>query len=392
MALVPPEAIDRDRVTLAINGKLYNYWLDESICAGINRFARDFKMSVTREWPEGLGEIKSIREGDKVEVRIGDDLVATCYVDATPMSYDDSSISIDIDGRSKTSDLIDCSATNKPAQWKGATIADIVKALAAEYGIEVVVDFDDKEVIKEFQFERGDSPFDCIDKLRKQRNLIICDDAEGRVVIAKIGQYKADDKLELGKNIKRASCPKDFKDVFNEYIVIGQKSGDGKSNAKEHNSETKETDTVFKRKRVLYIKQSGNADARATADRAKYEKQSRFAKAHEVTLTVRGWRQSSGELWKPNMIVAYVDPILGLERDMLIVACEYRVSNSGTETVMKIGLPDGYSAEPYVEKETKDKAKDKKTSSKKSTSTARKGRAQGKGAWSDVAGIDEVDE
>lgn len=92
------------------------------------------------------------------------------------------------------------------------------------------------------------------------------------------------------------------------------------------------------------------------------------------------------------MIVAYVDPILGLERDMLIVACEYRVSNSGTETVMKIGLPDGYSAEPYVEKETKDKAKDKKTSSKKSTSTARKGRAQGKGAWSDVAGIDEVDE
>ena len=77
MALVPPEAIDRDRVTLAINGKLYNYWLDESICAGISRFARDFKMSVTREWPEGLGEIKSIREGDKVEVRIGDDLVAT---------------------------------------------------------------------------------------------------------------------------------------------------------------------------------------------------------------------------------------------------------------------------------------------------------------------------
>lgn len=390
MAVAPIEAIDRDRVTLAINGKLYNYWLDESVCAGISRFARDFKMSITREWPEGLGELKGIREGDKVEVRIGDDLVATCYVDATPISYDESSISIDIEGRSKTSDLIDCSATNKPAQWKGATIAAIVKALSAEYSVDVVVDFDDKEVIKEFQFERGDSPFDAIDKLRKQRNLIICDDAEGRVVIAKIGQYKADDKLELGKNIKRASCPKDFKDVFNEYIVIGQKSGDGKSNAKEHNSETKETDTVFKRKRVLYIKQSGNADMRACTDRAKYERQSRFAKAHEVTLTVRGWRQTSGELWKPNMIVQYVDPVLGFEREMLIVECEYRVSTSGTETVMKIGLPDGYSAEPYVEKEAKDKAK--KSSDKKPSSNARKGRAQGKGAWSDVVGIDEVDE
>lgn len=390
MGIGTVDEVERDRVTLAINGKLYNYWLDESVCAGISRFARDFKMSVTREWPEGLGELKSIREGDKVEVRIGDDLVATCNVDATPISYDESSITIDIDGRSKTADLVDCSATNKPAQWKGATIATIIKALSAEYGIDVVVDFDDKEIIKEFQFERGDSPFDAIDKLRKQRNLIICDDAEGRVVIAKIGQYKADDKLELGKNIKRASCPKDFKDVFNEYIVIGQKSGDGKSNAKEHNSETKETDTVFKRKRVLYIKQSGNADMRACMDRAKYERQSRFAKAHEVTLTVRGWRQTSGELWKPNMIVQYVDPVLGLEREMLIVECEYRVSSSGTETVMKIGLPDGYSAEPYVEKTTKDKAK--KSNQKKASSSARKGRAQGGGAWSDVVGVDEVDE
>ena len=390
MGLGVVDEVERDRVTLAINGKLYNYWLDESVCAGISRFARDFKMSVTREWPEGLGELKSIREGDKVEVRIGDDLVATCNVDATPISYDESSITIDIEGRSKTADLVDCSATNKPAQWKGATIATIIKALSAEYGIDVVVDFDDKEIIKEFQFERGDSPFDAIDKLRKQRNLIICDDAEGRVVIAKIGQYKADDKLELGKNIKRASCPKDFKDVFNEYIVIGQKSGDGKSNAKEHNSETKETDTVFKRKRVLYIKQSGNADMRACMDRAKYERQSRFAKAHEVTLTVRGWRQTSGELWKPNMIVQYVDPVLGLEREMLIVECEYRVSSSGTETVMKIGLPDGYSAEPYVEKTTKDKTK--KSNQKKASSGARKGRAQGGGAWSDVVGVDEVDE
>jgi len=390
MGLSVVDEIERDRVTLAINGKLYNYWLDESVCAGISRFARDFKMSVTREWPEGLDELKSIREGDKVEVRIGDDLVATCYVDATPISYDESSITIDIEGRSKTADLIDCSATNKPAQWKGATLATIVKALSAEYGVDVVVDFDDKEVIKEFQLERGDSPFDAIDKLRKQRNLIICDDAEGRVVIAKIGQYKADDKLELGKNIKRASCPKDFKDVYNEYIVIGQKSGDGKSNAKEHNSETKESDTVFKRKRVLYIKQSGNADMRACIDRAKYERQSRFAKAHEVTLTVRGWRQTSGELWKPNMIVQYVDPVLGFEREMLIVECEYRVSTSGTETVMKIGLPDGYSAEPYVAKEAKNKAK--KSSNKKPSGSARKGRAQGGGAWSDVVGIDEVDE
>ena len=149
---------------------------------------------------------------------------------------------------------------------------------------------------------------------------------------------------------------------------------------------------MFKRKRVLYIKQSGNADARACADRAKYEKQSRFAKAHEVTLTVRGWRQTSGALWKPNMIVTYVDPLLGFERDMLVVECEYRVATSGTETIMKIGLPDGYSAEPYIEKETKDKAKHKNSGGHKPSGKARKGRAQGKGTWSDVAGKDEIDE
>ena len=202
-------------VALLVNGVLYGGWLKLSVGAGINRFARDFSFGVTREWPDGLGELKNIREGDLVEVRIGSDVVMTGYVDATPVSYDAESVTVGVEGRSKTGDLIDCSATNKPAQWKGVTCAKIITDLAAEYQVQVKAEYDDREIIKEFHFERGDTVFDCIDKLRKQRNLIVTDNGAGQVVIAKIGGLRATDALALGKNIVSASCSKDFKEVFN---------------------------------------------------------------------------------------------------------------------------------------------------------------------------------
>ena len=398
VALPDSSDVVSNDVVLLVNGVLYGGWLKLSIGAGINRFARDFSFAVTREWPDGLGALKDIREGDLVEVRIGADVVMTGYVDATPIRYDSDSVTVGVEGRSKTGDLIDCSALNKPAQWKGATAAKIISDLAGEYGVTVQEDFADQQIIKEFQFTRGDSVFDCIDKLRKQRNLLITDNGAGQVVIAKIGATRASDALTLGQNVVSASCPKDFKEVYNEYVVIGQKSNDGQAKVRETNTAQTQKSEVFKRKRVLYVKQSGNADVRSCADRAKYEQQCRFAKAHEVDLTVRGWRQSDGTLWAPNMIVPYNDPVIGLAREMLIVECDYAVDN-GQVVYMKIGLPDGYSSEPYVPEKDKSAKKSKGVTGAKGgasaghiSTKARKGRAQGGGAWSDVVGNDEVDE
>lgn len=53
---------------------------------------------------------------------IGDEPVLTGYVEALPLRYDASSVSMGIVGRSKTADLVDCSAL--PLQQSGKTCSE----------------------------------------------------------------------------------------------------------------------------------------------------------------------------------------------------------------------------------------------------------------------------
>lgn len=109
-----------DNVTLRVNGREWGGWTSIRIGSGIERLARDFSVEITRQWPGGDGVASlqpRVKNGDKVEVLIGDDLVVTGWVEATPVRYDSRSISVGISGRSLTADLIDCAA--EPTQFNG---------------------------------------------------------------------------------------------------------------------------------------------------------------------------------------------------------------------------------------------------------------------------------
>ena len=128
-----------DNVTLRVNGREWNGWTSVRIGAGIERLARDFSVEITRQWPgdEGITTLQPrIKNGSKVEVLIGDELVITGWVEATPVRYDARSVSTGIAGRSLTADLIDCAA--EPTQFNGRSLVQIAQALAAPFGIEVV--------------------------------------------------------------------------------------------------------------------------------------------------------------------------------------------------------------------------------------------------------------
>ena len=103
-----------DEYHLRINGNAWYGWTAMRISAGIDRLARDFEVQVTKRASE-KGELldavsTGIKQGDRVEVLIGRNLVLTGYVDARPVSYDARSITRSIRGRSRTGDLIDSAA------------------------------------------------------------------------------------------------------------------------------------------------------------------------------------------------------------------------------------------------------------------------------------------
>lgn len=384
-------------VRLVVNGQEFGGWKSVRISAGIERQARDFDLEVTDKWPGQTDVPRRIRPFDACQVYIGSDLVLTGHVDATPIKYDGRSVSVAVRGRSKTADLVDCcppdtatasgggaaaaqwgdvkgpdgktvnvvKAPVKPsAQWRGLKMEVIAAALASFYNVRVIAEVDTGKVIPDHQVQVGETVFESIDRMMRLRHVLSTDNEYGDLVFIDVGSGgRAATALEVGENIRSGSTDLDYKGVFSEYVCKGQRAGNdaehGTAVAEEEGSASDEDDEAgsasgasdetavtrdsrSKRRRVLVIKQSGQADEGTCTDRAEYERAHRAAKALQTVYTVAGWRQQGGQLWKPNQLVRVRDGLIGFDAEMLIAECSWILDREGLRTEIKVGPPDGY--------------------------------------------------
>lgn len=332
-------------VRLLVNGQDFGGWKEVSISAGIERQARDFTLSVTDRWPGATDIPRRIRPGDLCEVFIGTDKVLTGYVDATPISYNAKQVAVGVRGRSKTADLVDCAAINEPGQWRNLKLERIAEALAKPYSITVKNETDTGAVITDHQIDQGETVFESIDRMMRLRHVLSTDNENGELVFIDVGALRASTALVLGENVKAGSADLDYKDRFSEYRAKGQRTvatdddGDIAIAASEN---ANAADTGIKRRRVILFKQSGQADEGTCRDRVEYERGYRAGKSLAATYEVAGWRQDTGALWKPNMMVRVRDSIIGFDQDMLIAEVEYKLSDSGTTTTLKVAPKEGF--------------------------------------------------
>ena len=350
----PPEPVS-DRVTLSVEGKDHGGWKSVRIEAGIERQARSFEVAVTDKWPGSATETaRRIKPGDAVEVKIGKDLVCTGYVDATPIDYSSDSITIMIRGRSKTGDLVDCSADNpsEKGQFKGLKAEAIAAKIAKQYGLKVQVEADTGAAIADHQVQQGETAFESLDRLARQRQIIISDNGAGDVVLLSPGSGgKAKSTLELGVNILSASAGFDYSEVYSKYKVKGQRSRGGDdadwddNSAAGLSSQGEATDNSLKRQRVLVVRQSGQADAGTCQKRADKEMAIRAAKAGEIRYKVVGWRQQDGKLWQANQTVAIKDSIMQVEKELLISEVQYTLDEGGMIAELVCISPDAFLGE-----------------------------------------------
>ena len=334
-------------VTLTVNGRNYEGFKTVSIGAGIERQCRSFQFSTTWQWPGQTVDLP-IRFGDRVEVRIGTDLVLTGWVDATPVSVSGNLVTRSVAGRSLTCDLVDCSA--EFAQWRSQSVAQIVSALAGVYGISVQDEAQAKEIISDHSVDPGETVFESIDRLLSLSRLLSTDNGSGQLVIATPGSAgRAVDELVLGENILTSSMSQDFSRCFSEYRCVGQRSGSDDIDATAAAEvSASQTDSRVSRKRLLIIQQSGQLTPELAQERVKWECENRLGRALSASVSVLGWRQSNGTLWQPNQVVRLRDTVCGVDRDMLITEIEYELSESGLLSHLTLAPPEGFGAQPQV--------------------------------------------
>jgi prophage tail gpP-like protein len=312
-------------------------------------------------------------------VLLDGETVITGYVDVYAPGFDGRTHRVEVRGRSKTADLVDSAAVVEGGQLKGLTVPEVAKKLAKPFGIEVVTEAPAGEPLPDVQLQQGETAHAVVERLSRVQEVLVSDDARGRLVLARAGAKRAGGPLVQGQNILAGRAELDASQQFSEYVVKGQRpnlddradwpgesdddaAGDtararatddgGDDDAGDPNvggagdtgvsTSGRARDTSVSRYRPLLLIAETQVTAAQAAQRAAWEARRRAGQAIKATVVVAGWRQVDGTLWDTNMLVPVTAPWLGLDRELLVASVEFQADDGGARTELGLTLPDAF--------------------------------------------------
>jgi len=376
---------ERNKLTLRVGGQVFGGWTAVRIRHSIEQIAGAFDISYTERWP-GQTDGWVIPAGEACEVRIGEHVVITGYVDKTSLSYDASSHTIRVTGRDRTGDLVDCSAPSQA--FSGMTFKQLADTLCKPFGITVYDETVDEKKLTVSQKKAGkkgtppksarvggalpkaacqnsESVFRILQRLAKNEGVLLVSDAEGGLLLTRAGRAGTiSAPLELGVNILAAEYEHSQANLFSEITVKGQASmqdadsaGDKfenwispKHTVSRGSCGTRTGNSEITRYRPLIIVAEAQADARRVKQRAEWEASNREAKSRTYKATVQGWYPSAddGDIWRINSLVRVRDPWARIDEDWLLAAVEFNLDEAGSRCTLELTSPKAFEELPEL--------------------------------------------
>jgi prophage tail gpP-like protein len=250
---------------------------------------------------------------------------------------------------------VDCSAelTSSSVGKNGTTLIRLFADLAKPYGISIVNNSQAAfDTISGFMLNAGETVHEVIQRMCADRGLLTITDEDGRLVLTNSGSVNTSDPLVYGVNVKSASGRYSDADRYAQYIVKGEGgsggSGWGASTAT-LGAEGKATDPKVARHRKKIIKVSESISSTLAQKKASWEAQTRAGRAGELSVTVAGWRQQNGAMWKINQLVPVdIAPLQLVGITLLITEINYSQDSGGTACTLTLKHPNTYTAEPQA--------------------------------------------
>lgn len=331
-------------VTLIAGGATHSGWTSVSVTRALENFAGAFEIGLTERWP-GQSERRPISPGAECTLRLGNDVVITGYVDDAAPAIDADSRSVTVGGRDRAGDLVDCSADSKPGEWADQSLVKIAGDLARPFGIAVSALVDTGKPFASFRIAEGETAYEAIERACRARAVLATSDGLGRLVLTNAAVASdTGQALVEGGNVKAASGRFSFKDRFSKYVVKGHADEISGISAEEIAGPVGEsTDPAVKRYRPLTVIAEDTGDNVSFKDRAVWESVTRAGRAQQADITVAGWRDAVGALWRPNTLVSCKLPSLGLDARMLVTRVTLaRSDNEGSTATLTVAHPDAF--------------------------------------------------
>lgn len=334
-----------DDITLTVGGVDWTGWESLQASRSVDAMAGAFSLGLANRVQYG-GVSLPLSPGMECSLKYGNDRLVTGYIDSVSQSLDSGRHGITVSGRDKSADLVDASAVHAPGSWKGASLMDICSALCVPFGIAVTLEGNQGQPFTAFQIQPGESVAEAMQRLLKQRELVAMPDGQGGIRLAKLARETLSTVLREGVNVLSASVTYDASERFSEYLVTGQKQGTDKEFGKACSVRAKVTDDQMERYRPLVLRASQQGDAAYMRQRARWEMTTRRAEGTSVQVTVQGWRDDSGRLWEPGVLVPVSLPTLGLSQNLLIGEVTWTRDSGGTTTQLTLKDSAAWQPEP----------------------------------------------
>jgi len=282
------------------------------------------------------------------------------WVDTVDLVADESTHELSIGGRSFTGDLLDCTAfgADERTEWRNNTDRTIIQDIAEQLGIDVDYQAEVGDPLPRFAVENGEKGIEAIQRIAAMRSLLVYDDADGRLVIARASDEFA--AAEITQSAAKAiRIRQDASRLFDRVRVRAQepsRPAAGVAQKPDTFGEALDVDSFPESRpdRVLVIDAEAPLTAAQCKERANWEQAVRFGQAIQIEITLAGWARSRSplRLWAPNLLVHYTDRVHGIDDVFLttMAALRYSSDGSGHTATLRLQPPAAFEPKPPAQR------------------------------------------
>lgn len=337
---------------LQIAGRSYGDWNEIAVERALDTASGSFAVTLANPYT------MPFKPQDSVTLLVRNQVLITGQIDALEGTLDRETGTVwKVGGRDRTADLVDCSALNRPGEWRDIALDDLARQLIAPFAIGLTVNSDVGARLRRFKLGDAETVWNALDRACRLRGLLLFSDARGGLIIERPGGELSANAQGFGRiaqseNLVSAKLSLNDSDRFSIVYVRGQQVGeDNYYGAVAALVEANALDTGVTRFRPLLVLAESAIDPTDAQTRARWETTHRAARAHRLVCTVAGWRRPDTDfVWQINRLVPVVIPALGISAELLVVGTVFRRNaTSGTVTEITLARPDAFVVKPELE-------------------------------------------
>jgi len=345
-------------IVLEVDGQIMSGWTRVSVRHSLDSLCREFDFALSGEQTEvrnlcvrgaACKVYAQAPNGAKYDLIDG-------YIDGRTRGLNGDGETLSVSGRDKTLDIVDCAGAWTSSTWTSQKFSRIVRDLCEPFSLPVFIDFTLPDpTIDSFTLQQGETVFNAIERLARFVGVLPFALVNGSLTFVSVGQNRAAQSLEVGKNIVDVGITEDDSDRFSVYTGKGIRRGRGESwTLQDLQMVSTVRDSGIKRYRPMILIAESKTDKANLDKRVRWEAQVRAGKSTQYTVFVRDFFMfnSLGGIVNPWTVNDRVDLIVArwdLREDLVIAGIDFSFDNSGRSTQLTLRPASTYDPDPGEE-------------------------------------------